>query len=492
MEVVPPNSPSGDLLVSPTDDKNEKVRLKKELGLLEGVAIIIGIIVGSGIFISPQGVIKEAGSVGTSLLVWILCGLLSTVGALCYAELGTSIPKSGGDYAYIYEAFGPVPAFLYLWDAMLIFVPTTNAIMGLTFAKYVIKPFFPECNPPEFSDRLIAAAVICFFTFINCYDVKGTTRVQNAFMFTKIGAVAIIILSGIGYIFFETDENFHNVFEGGKTSPGKIAVAIYAGIFSYSGWNYLNFMTEELKNPYVNLPRAIYISLPLVTAIYVLANIAYVAVLTPAQMIASEAIAVTFGNEILGFLSGSVPILVALSALGGLSVHIMTSSRMCFVGARYGHFPTMLSHINVNKYTPTPSLVFLCILSLIMLCTNDINVLITYASFVESFFITLSVSGLLWLRYKQPNMTRPIKVNLVIPVAFVIICVFLVVLPIYEKPYEVGMGVLITLTGFPAYYLGVVCQNKPKWFTHYFNGLTYTIQKLFMSAKEDKLEEYEM
>ncbi|KAE8574048.1 Y+L amino acid transporter 2 [Halyomorpha halys] len=485
----PTNSPSGMLLMTPVEDKPDKVRLKKELGLLEGVAIILGIIFGSGIFISPKGIIQEVGSVGSSLLIWAACGLLSMIGALCYAELGTSIPKSGGDYAYIFEAFGPIPAFLYLWDAMLIFVPTTNAIMGLTFAKYVIQPFFPDCELPDLSVRLIAALVICFFTYINCIDVKGTTRVQNAFMFTKVAALVLIIFVGVYYLVFSSSKNFENAMEGTNYSPGKIAIAFYAGIFSYSGWNYLNFMTEELKNPYVNLPRAIYISLPLVTAIYVLANVAYLAVLTTTQIIASNAIAVTFGDAVMGYFAWTMPFLVALSALGGLSVHIMTSSRMCFVGARYGHFPTMLSHINVNKYTPTPSLVFLGILSLIMLCTSDVYLLITYSSFVESFFIMLSVLGLIWLRYTKPDMPRPIKVSLAVPISFVIICIFLVTVPIFEKPFEVGVGILITLSGLPAYYFGVVYQNKPAWFTRMFNGLTFAMQKLFMAAKEDHLDE---
>lgn len=138
-----------------------KIQMKKQLGLLEGIAIILGIIFGSGIFISPKGVIQEVGSVGVSLIIWILCGLLSMVGALCYAELGTSIPRSGGDYAYIYEAFGALPSFLYLWAANLIFVPTTNAIMGLTFAQYVLQPFFPNCATPDYGVRLIAALSIC-------------------------------------------------------------------------------------------------------------------------------------------------------------------------------------------------------------------------------------------------------------------------------------------------------------------------------------------
>ncbi|KAK7864127.1 hypothetical protein R5R35_007645 [Gryllus longicercus] len=482
------NSPmemEGISVVGEKEVENEKVRMKKQLGLLEGVAIILGIIFGSGIFISPKGVIQEVKSVGLSLVVWVLCGILSMIGALCYAELGTSIPRSGGDYAYIFEAFGPLPAFLYLWDAMLIFVPTTNAIMGLTFAKYVIQPFFPSCDLPDSAARMIAAVTICFLTFMNCYDVRKTTRMQNMFMFTKIIALLIIIIAGLVYFFLGHSSNFTNSFENTTTDPGKIAVAVYSGIFSYSGWNYLNFMTEELKDPYVNLPRAIYISLPLVTLIYVLANVAYLAVLTPEALMSSDAIAVTFANEVLGPAAWCMPLLVALSAFGGLSVHVMTSSRMCFVGARYGHFPAMLAHINVNRFTPTPSLVFLNLLSMVMLCTSDIHALITYASIVESFFIMMSVGGILWLRYKHPEMERPIKVSLWIPILFVLICAFLVVVPLYERPIEVGIGLLITCSGIPIYFLGVVWQNKPAWFQNALVAATYNVQKLFLSAKEE-------
>ncbi|XP_017300474.1 Y+L amino acid transporter 2 [Diaphorina citri] len=435
----------------------------------------------TGIFISPAGVVIPAGSVGLSLTVWVLCGVMSMIGALCYAELGTSIPKSGGDYAYLFEAFGPLPAFLYLWDAMLIFVPTTNAIMGLTFANYVVKPFFHcENPPPDVAIRLIAASVICLLTFINCYNVRATTRLQNVFMFAKIAALVVIIIMGIGFMAMYGSPQFEDPWKNTETNVGKIAVSFYAGIFSYSGWNYLNFMTEELKNPYVNLPRAIYISLPIVTFIYTLANVAYFAVVPPALM--SDAIAVTFANQVMGVFAWTMPFMVALSALGGLSVHIMTSSRMCFVGARYGHFPAMLSHINISRFTPTPSLVFLNILSLFMLFTSDVFLLITYSSFVESAFIMISVCGILYLRYTQPDMHRPIKVSLWVPISFVLICVFLVVTPILEAPREVGMAVLITLSGVPVYLIGVKWRDKPEAFTRSFNALTYFVQKLFLSA----------
>ncbi|KAF7994784.1 hypothetical protein HCN44_004256 [Aphidius gifuensis] len=464
---------------------NEKIQMKKQLGLLEGVAIILGIIVGSGIFITPKGVIEQAGSVGLSLIIWVLCGLMSMIGALCYAELGTCIPKSGGDYAYIHEAFGALPSFLYLWAANLIFVPTTNAIMALTFAEYVMQPLFPGCKIPSDSLRLIAAMTICFLTYVNCYDVKGTTRMQNVFMFAKISAVVIIIMVGIVWLLSGQTKNFDEPFKDTTVVPGQIAIAFYAGIFSYSGWNYLNFMTEELQNPYVNLPRAIYISLPLVTLIYGLANVAYLVVLSSMEMRASVAIAVSLGDKSLGIFSWIMPVLVAASAFGGLSVHIMTSSRMCFVGARNGHFPAMLSHISVDKLTPTPALVFSGILSVLMLCTNDIFVLITYCSFVESFFIMLSVSGVLWLRYSRPKMERPIKVPIIIPIIFVLICAFLVILPCFVQPEVVGWGIVITLSGVPAYFIGVEWKNKPQWFEKMNVAATHTVQKIFMSAREE-------
>ncbi|XP_011188010.1 Y+L amino acid transporter 2 [Zeugodacus cucurbitae] len=471
------------------ESNTSAVRMKKQLGLLEGVAIILGIIFGSGIFISPKGVIREVEAVGTSLIIWVLCGLLSMIGALCYAELGTAIPKSGGDYAYILEAYGSLPAFLYLWDAMMIFVPTTNAIMGLTFASYVLQPFFDnECSIPQGALQLLAAVTICFLTYLNSCYMKITTKMQNVIMFTKIAALVLIIIVGVVWMCFGHMQNFDKPFENTQTDPGKLSVAFYSGIFSYAGWNYLNFMTEELRDPYKNLPRAIYISLPLVTAIYVLANMAYLAVLSPAEMIASDAIAVSFGNRVLGLFSFIIPIMVAISAFGGLSVHIMTSSRMCFVGARNGHMPAILSNISVKQFTPVPSLVFLCILSIIMLVVSDVYVLITYSSIVESFFIMLSVSAVLYFRYTRPDMERPIKVSLWIPAVFVVICAFLVVVPVYVAPYEVGMGVLITVIGVPFYYVGVVWKNKPKLLQSAINHFTYACQKMFMTAKEEKYE----
>jgi len=464
----------------------EEVGLKKELGLLEGVSIIVGIIIGSGIFVSPKGVLQEAGSVGVSLIVWVVCGMLSMLGALCYAELGTSIPESGSDYAYIGKAFGGFPSFLYLWDANFIFVPTTNAVMALTVSNYMIQPFFGEEDLPKSASTLLAAVFICGLTWLNCYSMKVTTRLQNVFMVTKVVALLLVICVGIYALSQGGYKNFDNAFAYSETEPGKICLAFYSGIYSYAGWNYLNFMTEELKDPFRNLPYAIYLSLPVVTFLYILANVAYLAVLTPTEMMASNAIAVTFANNAVATWAGPImTILVAISALGSLSAHIMTSSRLCFVGARKGHIPTCLSLVSVKHSTPEPALIFLGVLSCLYLFVGDIYVLINYASFVESSFILISIASLLFLRWKQPDLPRPIKITIVIPIAFFVICSFLVLLPFYVEPLVIGNGLLVTALGIPVYLVGVYWQNKPPIFHKIMGFLNINTQKMFMAVKEE-------
>ncbi|XP_011640812.1 large neutral amino acids transporter small subunit 2 [Pogonomyrmex barbatus] len=471
-------------------DNSDEVKLKKELGLWNGVAIIVGIIVGAGIFVSPKGVLRNSGSVGQALIVWIFSGILSLIGALCYAELGTMIPKSGGDYAYISDAFGPLPAFLYLWVALFVLVPTGNAITALTFAQYILQPMWPGCEPPYEAVRLLAAVITCLLTVINCYNVKWATRVQDIFTGTKIFALVIIVVTGFWWLCMGHTENFQHPMAGTNTQSGYIALAIYSGLFSYSGWNYLNFVTEELKDPYKNLPKAICISLPLVTVIYVFANIAYFVVLTQDEILASNAVAVTFGDKLLGVMSWIMPFFVACSTFGALNGAIFASSRLFFVGARNGHLPTAIALINVRNLTPMPSLIFLCIITLILLIIEDVYVLINYVSFVEALFTTLSVSGLLWLRYKKPDLQRPIKVSIILPIIFFIICAFLVTFPCYVSPWEVGIGIIIILSGIPVYCIFIDWKTKPDWLVNASHKFNVICAKLFMCVpvQEEKTE----
>ncbi|XP_075067283.1 large neutral amino acids transporter small subunit 2 [Mixophyes fleayi] len=457
------------------------VALKKEIGLVSACGIIVGNIIGSGIFVSPKGVLENAGSVGMALIVWIVTGVITAVGALCYAELGVTIPKSGGDYSYVKDIFGGLAGFLRLWIAVLVIYPTNQAVIALTFSNYVLQPLFPTCFAPESGLRLLAGVCLLLLTWVNCASVRWATRVQDMFTAGKLLALGLIIIMGFvqickgEYFWLEPKNAFENFQE---PDIGLIALAFLQGSFAYGGWNFLNYVTEELVDPYKNLPRAIFISIPLVTFVYVFANIAYVTAMSPQELLASNAVAVTFGEKLLGVMAWIMPISVALSTFGGVNGSLFTSSRLFFAGAREGHLPSVLAMIHIKRCTPIPALLFTCLSTLLMLVTSDMYTLINYVGFINYLFYGVTVAGQIVLRWKKPDIPRPIKVNLIFPVIYLLFWAFLLVFSLWSEPVVCGIGLAIMLTGVPVYFLGVHWQNKPQCFNNFVDAMTRAGQKL--------------
>uniref|UniRef100_A0A7N9ANM5 Si:ch73-352p4.8 n=1 Tax=Mastacembelus armatus TaxID=205130 RepID=A0A7N9ANM5_9TELE len=450
------------------DDEKEKtqeevVHLRRQIGLLPAVSFIIGTVVGSGIFIAPKGVLMNSGSVGLSLLVWTLSGLLSLFGALCYAELGTSFTKSGGHYTYLLETLGPLPAFLRLWAEFLFIRPAVASYVSLAFGQYVVEPFFAPCAAPTVLIKLVSILGVTFVVAVNCWSVTMASRIQVTLTFIKMFALVLIIIPGVIALTKGKTENFQNGFEVDLLTLDKLPLAFYNGLYAYGGWFYLNFITEEVINPNRNFPLAIILSMVTVTFFYVLVNVAYYTMMTPAELLLSDAVAVVSG------LASVIPILVALSCLGALNGGFFGSPRMLLVGAREGHWPPIFSMIHIRRHTPLPAVLLLYPLVVLMLITGEIYQLINFASFARWFFIAMATLGMLIHRFRFPLHPRPFKVPLVITVTFTVVCFFIVGLSLYSDPWNTGRSCALTLTGVPVYYLTVYRFRLPHRWKHIFS-----------------------
>ncbi|XP_058062986.1 b(0,+)-type amino acid transporter 1 [Anopheles bellator] len=465
-----------DALEGPGSAQNDLIHLKRRVGLFSGVALIVGTMIGSGIFVSPSGLLVRTGSIGVSFIIWMACGLLSLLGALAYAELGTMNTSSGAEWAYFMDAFGAWPAFLFSWVSTLVLKPSQMAIICLSFAQYAVEAFVFECDPPLSVVKMVAILAIVSILFVNCYSVNLGMAVQNVFTSAKLVAVLIVICGGAYKLCQGNTQHLQHAFSGATPSLGAIATAFYTGLWAYDGWNNLNYVTEEIQNPSKNLPRSIIIGIPLVTLCYALINVSYLAAMSPTEMIESEAVAVTFGNRILGVMAWLMPLSVTISTFGSANGTLFAAGRLCFAASREGHLLDILSYVHVRRLTPAPGLIFHSLIAGAMVLYGTIDSLIDFFSFTAWIFYGGAMVALIVMRYTKPNYPRPYKVPLIIPILVMVVSGYLVVAPIIEKPQiEYLYAVLFILAGLIFYVPFVHYGYHPK----FMGNVTLFFQMLF-------------
>merc|ERR1712038_1050032 len=371
------------------------------------------------------------------------------------------IPSSGAEYSYFMEAFGPFPAYMFSWVSTFIIKPSQLAIICMSFAAYAVEAFAHECEPDPGLVQLTAVATVAVVTLVNCWSVKLATNIQNIFCSCKLVAVAIIIGGGVYKLTQGSYEHIATGFHGTTRSVGHIATAFYSGLWAYDGWNNLNYVTEEIINPSVNLPLSIVIAIPLVTVIYALVNVSYPTVMSPSEMLVSDAVAVTFGNRILGPMAWLMPLSVAISTFGAANGTIFAAGRLCYVASREGHLVDILSFVHKENLTPAPALLFNAVIAFIMILGGDIDSLIDFFSFTVWIFYGMSMLAVIVLRKTGPNLARPYKVPIFIPVLVLIVSVYLVVAPIVDNPkIEYIYSIIFMLGGALIYVPTVMYKLK--------------------------------
>ncbi|KAM3876935.1 b(0,+)-type amino acid transporter 1 [Diretmus argenteus] len=461
--------------------------LKKDVGLVSGICLIVGTMIGSGIFISPKAVLLYSGAVGPCLLVWTACGVLATLGALCYAELGTMITKSGGEYSYLMEAFGSIIAYIYSWTTVMVLKPSSFAIICLSLAEYASTPFYPGCSPPVVVTKCLSVAAILLIVTVNCLSVKLANYVQNVLTAAKLLIVVVIVGAGIVLLAQGNTETLSNTFEGSSTSVGAIGLAFYNGLWAYDGWNQLNFITEELKDPYRNLPLAILIGIPLVSVCYVLVNVAYFTVMTSTELLNSPAVAVTFADRVLYPMSWVVPLFVVFSTFGSAHGSCFTAGRVTYVAGREGHMVKILSYISLKHYTPSPALIFNGILAIFYIIPSDINTLINYFSFAQWVFYGLTALALIVMRFTRKDLHRPVKVPIFIAGLMVLVSSYLVLAPIIDKPEKEYLYCIVFIfSGLILYYPFV--HRKFGWTRKVMGPITMHLQLLMEVVPPEKTD----
>ncbi len=426
--------------------------------------------IGSGIFIVSAEISRQVETPGMLLLAWVVTGIITIFGALSYGELSAAMPKAGGQYVYIKEAFGPLYGFLYGWTLFAVIQTGTIAAVAVAFAKFT-GVFFPSISASNHlielgfisisSQQLLAVSLIIFLSLYNFRDVKAGALMQNIFTVSKVAALLLLIILGLyfGLNGLGSVDNFSPAFPSviTLTTIGVFGAAMTGSLFSADAWNNITFTAGEVKNPQRNLPLSLFMGTSIVILLYLLANVAYIYVLPIEQIKHAEndRVATLLMETILGtkgkfFMAA----MIMISTFGCLNGCIFTAARVYYAMAKDKMFLKQAAKLNKNN-VPSNSLTMQCIWSVLLCFSGTYGDLLNYIMFAVMLFYILTISGLFVLRVKRPDMERPYKAFGYpwIPAIYIILASLVALnMLIYQSSFSL-YGLVIILTGVPVYFI---------------------------------------
>jgi APA family basic amino acid/polyamine antiporter len=426
--------------------------LPRRLGLLDSAAIVVGTIIGSGIFVVPNLVARSLPSEPWIIAAWIFTGVLSFFGALAFAELGAMIPATGGQYVFLREAYGPLFGFLCGWTYFFIVISAAIAWLSITFATYV--GYFVTLTP--LVSKAIAVGLIAAVTMVNYRGVAVGAAVQNTFTLMKVLGLAVLV--GAAFL-----AERHAAIPAAAIPPvtgavtlSGFGVAMIACLLSYDGWVALSFVAGEVKNPKRNLPLALALGLALAIGIYVLANAAYLRVLTVPEIAATPRVGALVAERSMGPAGGAfVSFTILLSIIGAINGWAMTAPRIYFAQARDGLFFRRFGTVHPRFQTPHLSILMFGAWSALLAITGTYETLAAYAMYAAWVFYGLTALGVAALRRAQPLRARPYRMTgyPVTLLVFAAVALGFVVNTFVTTPGPAIVGTLLIAAGVPVYFI---------------------------------------
>lgn len=425
--------------------------LPREIGILGSMAIVVGTIIGSGIFLVPHNVAMQVGSVFSFYMVWVVGGALALAGALSLAELGAAMPEAGGIYVYLREAYGKLAAFLFGWGSLLVIDAGSAATLGVAFGIYA-SSFLPLTSLEQ---KILAGLVIAVLTVINILGVKKGTAVQTIFTIAKVGGLVIIIGCAIFLPPLAPAVAAHPL-PTPHTTVSSFGVALVGVLWAYQGWHQLSYTAGEVKNPSKFLPLGFFLGTTIIIIVYLAANAAYLHVLPMPVIAEHQRVAATAMEFLIGPRGARfVSALILCSIFGALNGTILTASRVYYAMARDGVLFKIVSRIHPKFQTPAVAVIVLGAWSTILAISGSFEELYTYVIFAMWIFSAAAIAGVIILRRRLPDLHRPYRVwgYPILPIAFILAALAIVVNTLVRTPLESLLGLAIILAGVPLYYI---------------------------------------